>query len=599
VTKEERDKREAEKRARMEGSPDIGGVTLPFSRNTLLKVFWAFAIFYPIYTLWSARQDLSFELFFSGMVLYLACLLPAWFWCTGRIQGLPIYPIFAISFLPKYLTPLWQGHTLLVQYTLLEIATAAWTVAGCLLIGMLFWQQMAVRSVGVPQAVRMINLKRAENILLWCVFGELLFESLMLLLYQFGSGGFSAIRGFATAAGRMGIFVFCYQIGQGEISPFKKTVFLLMLSVIVVQETASLVLATVIPTVGLAFAAYVLGSGKVPWKVMAGTLAVLTVLHAGKFEMREKYLFSEDARQAAWHEYPAYFTEWVEHGVRNLGMGKPGEERREVSSVKERGSLIHLMVMIQTMTPAKVPFLEGESYKFIPALLIPRILSPGKAWSHTGNMMLSLHYGILSEEGIWKTSVGFDPVMEAYANYGYLGVLVLAVIIGFFLGWATRLTIHVPMLSFGFMFGVLIIGTAISSFNTMGVYVTSTWQSFLALAALSLVLMSKENNPVWKYYAVKLAEKLRLRPDPKLAKTLDEVSSVLAQDEREKDIGYRISDIERDSGVKGLREEKKEEAGLALGISPNPQSPIPDPAATAAVRHERPTRFVYGQKQNS
>ena len=100
MTKEERDKREAEKRARMEGSPDIGGVTLPFSRNTLLKVFWVFAAAYPIYTLWSARQDLSFELFFSGMVLYLACLLPAWFWCTGRIQGLPIYPIFAISFLP-------------------------------------------------------------------------------------------------------------------------------------------------------------------------------------------------------------------------------------------------------------------------------------------------------------------------------------------------------------------------------------------------------------------------------------------------------------------------------------------------------------------
>ena len=597
MTKEERDKKVAERKARMEGSPDIGGVTLPFSRAALLRIFWVFALVYPPYILWSARLDLSFELFLSGLVLYGACLLPSWFWCTGRIQGLPIYPIFAISFLPKYLTPLWQGHTLLVQYTLLEIATAAWTVAGFLLIGLLFWQQMAVRAVGVPQAVRMINLKRAENVLLWCVFSELLFEALSILFWQLGSGALSAIRGFATAAGRMGIFVFCYQIGQKKISGIKKTIFLLMLSLIIVQESASLLLATVIPTLGVAFAAYVLGSGKIPWKVMAGTLVALTVLHAGKFEMREKYLFNEDAKKVAWHEYPAYFTEWVEHGVRNLGMGKPGEERREVSSVKERGSLIHLMVMIQTMTPDKVPFLQGESYKFIPSLLIPRVLSPGKAWSHTGNMILSLQYGILGEEALRKTSVAFDPVMEAYANYGYLGVLVLAVIIGFFLGWATRLTIHVPMLSFGFMFGVLIIGTAISSFNTMGVYVTSTWQSFLALAALSLVLMSKENNPVWKYYAQKLAEKLRLRPDPKLTKTLDEVSSVLKKEDQSRDIGYGISDIERDSGVKGLREEKKEEAGLGLGISPNPQSPIPDPAATAAVRHERPTRFVYGDKK--
>ena len=44
MTKEERDKREAEKRARMEGSPDMGGVTLPFSRSALLKFYWAFVL---------------------------------------------------------------------------------------------------------------------------------------------------------------------------------------------------------------------------------------------------------------------------------------------------------------------------------------------------------------------------------------------------------------------------------------------------------------------------------------------------------------------------------------------------------------------------
>ena len=43
-----------------------------------------------------------------------------------------------------------------------------------------------------------------------------------------------------------------------------------------------------------------------------------------------------------------------------------------------------------------------------------------------------------------------------------------------------------------------------------------------------------------------------------------------------------------------LREEK-EEAGL--GKSLNPQSPIPDPAAAAAERHERPKRFVYGENK--
>jgi hypothetical protein len=596
VTKEERDKREAERKARMEGSPDIGGVTLPFSRAALLRIFWVFALVYPPYILWSARLDLSFETFLSGMVLYVACLAPAWFWCTGRIQGLPVFPIFAVSFLPKYLTPLWQGHTLLKQYTLLEIATAAWTIAGFLVVAQLFWQQMAVRAVGVPQAVRMINLKRAESLLLWCVFADFLFEALTVFLWQLGSGGFSAVRGFATAAGRMGIFVFCYQMGQGQLSPFKKTVFLLLLTGIVIQETASLVLATVLPTLGIAFAAYVLGAGKIPWRAMAGTFAVISVLHAGKFEMRAKYLevALEEYKAVAWYEYPAYFTEWVEYGLKNLGFGEGNKiEKKEVSSVKERGSLIHLMVLIQSKTPDSLPYLAGQSYEFIPSLLLPRVLSPQKAWAHTGNMLLSLRYGILSEEGIYTTSVAFDPVMEAYANYGYIGVVVVAVVMGFFLGWVTRMTIHVPMLSFGFMFGVLVIGTVVSSWNTMGVFVTSLWQSFLALAALSMVLMSKENNPVWKYYAMKLAEKLRLKPDPKLAKTLAEVNAVLREEEQ-----AAVAE-EGDSGVQGSRDQGgvAGAGSLVAGGSPSSNSGLPSANEAAPVRNDRPKRFVYGEKK--
>jgi len=126
----------------------------------------------------------------------------------------------------------------------------------------------------------------------------------------------------------MGIFVFSYQLGQGELKPGAKFLFLAMLTVIVIQETASLVLATALPTLGIAFSAYILGSGKSPWKAFAATLVAISVLHAGKFEMRAKYLFAEDGKSAAWYEYPAYFTEWVGYGLTNLGGGKAGEEKK-------------------------------------------------------------------------------------------------------------------------------------------------------------------------------------------------------------------------------------------------------------------------------
>ena len=246
-----------------------------------------------------------------------------------------------------------------------------------------------------------------------------------------------------------------------------------------------------------------------------------------------------------------------------------------------------MMVMIQTMTPSKVPYLEGKTYEFIPSLLIPRVFSPKKAWSHTGNMMLSLHYGLLTEETIYNTSIGFDPVMEAYANYGFVGVLALAVIMGFFLGWVTKLTINVPMLSFGFMFGVLVIGSLIGSFNTTGVYVTTTWQSFLALVGLSFVLMGKLENPVWKYYALKLAQKLKLRGrDPKTEAILKEVEAVVGPVSLED--GGQPSFAPNLAGSGGATEG---------GRPPSSNSDLPSANEVAPVRNERPKRYVYGDKR--
>ena len=246
------------------------------------------------------------------------------------------------------------------------------------------------------------------------------------------------------------------------------------------------------------------------------------------------------------------------------------------------------------MTPSQVPYLGGATYSFIPSLLIPRILSPGKAWAHTGNMILALQYGILDEVGIFKTSVGFDPVIEAYANFGFLGVLVFAVVFGFFIGWTTRLTIHVPMLSFGFLFGVQVIACLIGGWNTTGVLVTTVWQSFLALLGLSFVLMSKQNNPVWKYYAIKLAEKLKFKKDPKLVKTLQEVEAVAAAT-----TGYGLQ-AAGNGEVGG--QELRDQGGVAgagptsLQTSPTRKELRRVEKETAPVIHERPTRFVYGKK---
>ena len=142
---------------------------------------------------------------------------------------------------------------------------------------------------------------------------EVVFEVLTFMLWGLGSA-FSSIRGFATAAGRMGIFVFSYQLGQGQLKAGTKVIFLSLLGVLIVQETASLLIATVLPTIGIAFAAYILGAGKIPWKALAATVGIISILHAGRFEMRA--IYHQGQKSANFWDYPGYFAEWLGYGMR-------------------------------------------------------------------------------------------------------------------------------------------------------------------------------------------------------------------------------------------------------------------------------------------
>ena len=80
------------------------------------------------------------------------------------------------------------------------------------------------------------------------------------------------------------------------------------------------------------------------------------------------------------------------------------------------------------LTPKYVPFLKGESYSDILWKLIPRYIYPNKPNPRWGNEFGHL-YSIIGEADN-STSINFPQMVEMYANYGYLGVVVGMFIIG-------------------------------------------------------------------------------------------------------------------------------------------------------------------------
>lgn len=120
------------------------------------------------------------------------------------------------------------------------------------------------------------------------------------------------------------------------------------------------------------------------------------------------------------------------------------------------------------MTPSRVPYWEGESYTNMIYFFVPRFLWPGKPsrdmWNKFGR-----RYGFLSEDD-FITSVGINFLGEAYMNFGFAGLYLMAIIFGFLVAcmeslshtflkkpnYFTFICFAAPFLNYGLDFGTIV-----------------------------------------------------------------------------------------------------------------------------------------------
>jgi hypothetical protein len=141
------------------------------------------------------------------------------------------------------------------------------------------------------------------------------------------------------------------------------------------------------------------------------------------------------------------------------------------------------------MTPDEVSFMDGETYAVIPILLVPRILYPNKPASHEGTYLLNIHYGFQTREATATTTIGWGLLNESYANFGYVGVGLLAVILGAYYAVVSRWAQRAPVLSFRSLFAIVVASYAFQTEIAAGVYVSALFQSICALLVVAALFM--------------------------------------------------------------------------------------------------------------
>ena len=238
--------------------------------------------------------------------------------------------------------------------------------------------------------------------------------------------------------------------------------------------------------IAFAAAAYVIGGGRLPWKIAIVALAIFTVLHAGKSEMRDIYWTWHHYKPIQVTEYPAFMMEWFERGLKEIQQPTPAEES---FTFGQRVDLIHLLLKVQAETPDRRPYMNGETYAVIPDLFLPRVLNPKKLPSHEGAHLMSIYYGLQTREGTETSTIAWGPLNEAYANFGMIGVLCLAFGIGFLYGGVAKKTLGVPILSLRMMIAIVFAALALQVEWTAGPYVASLFQSLVVVCGMGFVLM--------------------------------------------------------------------------------------------------------------
>lgn len=447
-----------------------------------VKLGWILFVLYGLVRL--ADEPLAAVVF--ALIIATVALVPAYLWAAGQLPGLPVLPLHALTLAWTFSLPMVAGHPEISNYGPDEYAFSTMCVAlyalsataACLLVS-------APRLRPREQFLVLPEGQGFAFFVFAILAGSLFIAAAVGQLISIGAGAFGVLRSAILAFASIALFVLAARWGRGSLTRTQAALFAVAVFFYLLVQLTTVFLVGAIVSVASILVGYTIGRGRVPWAFIVATVVVFSFLHGGKGEMRERY-WSGDEKVLTLREVPGFFAEWIAAGAYQITSGESA-----MAPIHERVSLMHILLMAQRMAPRQVEFLEGETYRIIPRLLVPRLFDPDKPDSHQGTSMLNIHFGVQTPEDTESTTVGWGLLNEGYANFGVPGVIGVGVMLGLLFGAVGRLTAGAPTMSLNSMVGITLCAIAIQAEFTMAVFATVLFQSMIVLVLVRPLLKRK------------------------------------------------------------------------------------------------------------
>lgn len=420
-----------------------------------------------------------------GMVMLFLSALPSLLWAKRGRASLPVFETLMLTTANTYAIPLLTGHQELMTYIPEDITTAAYAVITFQIAAIVVYELTRGRA-STHSFWREEVISQDLGRLLT---GGLILNTSYVVISTFTDwvppNAESVLRAVFFGLGIICTFITSRRLGSGLLSHGERVFFIVNLLVQCIVMMATLFLVGAVSLLLLALVGYVSSSGKLPIIAAAAALLALAVLHNGKAAMRAKYWESERIRPSI-TQLPDFYSEWIHHG---LDFSEDEQTGTKVTrKLIERTSLFQMVCLVVSTTPSQQPYLDGDTYKDIPAQFVPRPLWAGKPLGHVSNSKLSVYYGLQTEEGTQTTTIGFGMIAEAFANFGFVGVAGIGALLAFAFKKVQCWASESPLFSYGGLIVVILLAWSFQVEFTLSIWLASFYQACLAAIVLPFAL---------------------------------------------------------------------------------------------------------------
>lgn len=424
---------------------------------------------------------------YLGLTIYGLALLPGLLWLKQGGSRFPVFePMMALC-ASGYAVPLLNGHEQLLMYPTDTVTKAGLAVIAYQLAAILTYLSVPGSHGQSRFWTESILTHKVESLVSYGIVVSSIYMAVAAFTNIIPSDLESVARAAFNGISILCTFVTSQRWGRGELKAHERWIFASMLTLQMLIMATSLLLITPLTLCGIGLLGYLSAGRRIPWVAVGALFVIFAVLHNGKARMRELYWDNETQKPLTFFDAPGFFAEWVELGLTAPVLAE-GEAKSSGSRLLERTSLLHMLCMVVHFTPAHQPYLNGESYGYVLPQLIPRFAWPNKPRSHIGTYRLSIYYGLQDEDATQRTTIAFGMPTEAYANFGFFGMIGLGATFAFVFRKLQHLGSNSPMFSLAGLMMIILSAWSLNAELTMAVWVSSLYQALIVTLGVPLVL---------------------------------------------------------------------------------------------------------------